>query len=1415
MVDHQGNPVSNASISITGVAASPRHIDPDNMTKLFAPFQIGIKTDDQGAWRFTGAPEDLVGAILFVRDPNGAEARFSTGELTIHQKHYLSGDPIRLADLRSGKVQTSLAEGTDIDIQVTDQSGRPIANTRIEELFGTPIKQRGIVKIADKSGMTSFLRRTKKELLYMASHPRYASSSVIARPGNDRNPLKIVLPDRQPISGIVVDSSGSPVTGALISLHPFLNEKFSSKWRTVTGADGRFVWREAPKIETFLQIQTPDFKTVVISISPTNDQPIKISLSNSDTFRIKISARIVDAHTEQPLSQFEYRLRRDHGSSRAGWTSGRNGLVKIQTTYRELTQKHLQSKGTFYQIDCRALGYQADYSRRLNINEINPSLEIALQPIQKQHDLGGIQVLTPDGMPVRQAKAFLIGLNHHSMPNFDVLPSRLDSNSFQTDYRFQTGSDGKFPAMPYPHRFRGIVVTSEQGTVALPSDSLELSSRTIRLKALGAIEGTMSIGGWTQSNRKIAIVGSQPSLPLFNLWAHSEIGSNGSFRFENLLDGDYRLHIYRPGPLEGQRTPTYQRSVQVRGGITQHFNYANRGREVSGRFVSTTLPSPIDFVGGRFYLHSAKTASFVLPRPRPDEYVYHRSFSTENEEYTIRRQGIERRSERSYYLNLTSTGEFIVDSIPPGEYILEAQIMDPRLEEPLTPRHFMFGGKPLAHLSLNVTIPSGDPLDPIDLGEIMINRPKEKNRPSERQGPISNAVKNTPSTATHPVKVEKMETLLPSEIEISVVDFLSDQPMREAYVTVEIIGNNATDTQISETNRFRTNEYGKINIEWTEPVAFVHVQARTRGYLALKKSFRPYMQPLPERYEFRLERGKSIYGRVTDDAGKPIPRVKVAVTHFGTHRYGNSVVEPENLPETNALGRWHFDEIPPDVEMVYLQFLHPRMAMSIEEIDFERPQSSNQKRHIVENPIESTTKVRDIVLTPGEHLSGKVVDHNQAPVMNANVKILESCCANATTDSNGEFEFPGSYVGPISLLITAPGASPRIVKTFVGPGVTPLVYQLEEGQRQTFEFVDPSGNPVQGVNVVATKWAEHYFGYFGPLAISDSFGRIDWSSAPREAVDYIVLHKDYAQQTIKRLSPRGTPYRMTLYPKSSITVTFRVTDQAGKPIPDFEIKSGRPTELPASPYSINWDWRRKTFGSNGLLRRTENVESNDSAETMKEKYIYRVESFGYAPHVSRVIESIEKDVTLDIVLKLATTQRGILLDTNGRPMANHRLKRIEQGNAPRIQQSVLASGPTNGKSVKTDISGRFELPRTETPYALLGVNSDGYALIPSPETTEVLTISLERWGRINGHWFDGESPVKGKALGFRLAANSSRTVPAPIFEDLAITDSSGRFEFNKVPPGIIEIVEIRDSRHSMIKTNLTIRPNSEIFLELR
>jgi len=443
-----------------------------------------------------------------------------------------------------------------------------------------------------------------------------------------------------------------------------------------------------------------------------------------------------------------------------------------------------------------------------------------------------------------------------------------------------------------------------------------------------------------------------------------------------------------------------------------------------------------------------------------------------------------------------------------------------------------------------------------------------------------------------------------------------------------------------------------------------------------------------------------------------------------------------------------------------------------------------------------------------------VIDHNHAPVTDAYVKILESCCANSRTDSNGKFEFPGSYVGPISLLITAPGASPRIVKSYVAPGVAPLVYQLEEGQRQTFEFVDPSGNSIPGVSVIATKWAELFYGPIGPYATSDSAGRIDWNSAPREYVDYLVLHKNYAQQTIRRLSPSGTPYRVTLYPRSSITVTFRVADQAGKPIPDFEIKSGRPTELPVTPHTINWDWKRKTFGSNGLLRRFENIKNNESAETISEKHVCRVESFGYAPHVSRVVESSEKDVTLDIVLKPANTQRGILLDTSGRPMANHRLKRIEQGDAPRIQQGVLASGPTNGKSVKTDISGRFEFPRTETPFALLGVNSDGYALIPSPETKDVLTINLERWGRINGHWFDGESPVEGKVLGFRLAANSW-TVPVPLFDDRATTDSSGQFEFNKVPPGKIEIVEIRDSRHSTIKTNLTIRPNTEIFLELR
>jgi len=484
-VDHHGNPVANAAISLKGKASEFRRIDPDNMTNLFAPFRLGINTDNQGTWQFTGAPEALENATLIVRDSNGAESRFSTGEFAINQRHYLHGDPMKLTELLSSSSQVSLIKGNDVTIQVTDQSGRPIANAQIEELFGTPIKHQGATGPTDKSGEITFLGRTKKELLYVASHPDYASASVVARPSDYKGPLKIILPDRQPISGFVVDSGGSPVSEALVSLHPYLNENFHSNWASVTGADGKFVWEEAPEVETFLQVQAADFKTVVIANSPTDNRPIRIPLPNSDTFKIKISARIIDARTEQPMNQFEYRLRRDHRSSRDGWTSGRNGLIEIQTTYKELTQKHLQSKGIFYQIEYRAIGYQANSSRRLSISEINPSLKTALQPILKQHDPHGVQVLAPDGTPVHKATIFLIGDSRQSKPHFNTLASRSPSMRGPTDYRFQTNSEGRFPAMPFPRGFRGVVVTSEQGVVALPSESLDLNSGSLQLKALG------------------------------------------------------------------------------------------------------------------------------------------------------------------------------------------------------------------------------------------------------------------------------------------------------------------------------------------------------------------------------------------------------------------------------------------------------------------------------------------------------------------------------------------------------------------------------------------------------------------------------------------------------------------------------------------------------------------------------------------------------------------------------------------------------------------------------------------------------------------------------------------------------------------------------------------------------------------
>ncbi len=1389
VLDPDGTPVSGARITLSQFSRSRPQVQHENATILHTPFELGIQTDSKGNWSYDGVPPAVETLYLKVREPNGAESRFTTGDWSIPELAYHFGEPVDGEQLRSGRARLILPERQTLTLQIMDETGNRIQGARVTEYFGTPRKVTGATRSTDASAQAHFTVRSKRELLFVATHPEYASGSLIAHPQKNHTAHRLVLHRQMPMRGKIVETDGSPVEGALIRLDGYLNDEFVSDWSAVTGPDGLFHWQSAPSTEIQLQVQCKGYQTVIVPATPSSDRTL-IPLPSKDDYEITISVDVEDAETSEPLNGYEYLIGSVSRPSFRPWRAHPGGSLKIETSVAKLKQSTLNAHGGFYTIEIRAKGYYGYLSRQISQQETKPTLKIKLQPLPKEKRLAGLQITTSDGAPEPKAYIFAVGEASSTVPTFDYSNHSRMRVQNSNEFRFTTDSHGRLPDMPLPVGFRGIVVFGSNGMTTLSADASRPDSGRLQLSRPASFEGQLSIADWVQPNQTISLRNRSNSTPLYHLHATAKADDTGQFRFNPIPVGDYQLSVLHPripeqGRLSGPIQRTYQKSIRVEGHVGQTLDYTNTGREVTGKLVSDTIPKPINFTEGQFYLHDATTHLAKSQRPRGDQFVRWHSLRSANQTFIQDQFQATREGQRSYNLNLTPNGDFVIDAVPPGEYILSIDLHEPNARG-RSPH--LLGRQSIASLKKHVTIPESDSLAPVELGEIAINRAPK--RPARIQHPAQppKATITIPAAAT---TADGHAMIPPNTMRISVIDFVTGDPIPNAKVTLQTEGAN---TQ-GETSIFTTDASGLITIKWNQPTAHVRIRAEAKEYLGSQKVYTPKSIQPPNQYRFRMERGKLLYGRVQIASGEPVSGVKVAVYSFGGNRHQHSWIDPTDWPETNALGRWRFDQVPPDAEKVYVRYLHPSMAMPLADPS-ERITSpgsaaehaSRNRQLIIETPT-ATTRLPDMVLTPGGQLRGRVLDHNNRPIENAHLKILDSCCGKTTTNASGEFDFRGTYVGAIEMLITANGAAPRLVKIYAGPGMTPIDYQLDEGNRLIFDVRDPDGKPIPGVEIMAIN--PRLGGVSAnPRGTTDDSGRCYWDSAPDMPVDYLFAKSGFEMHTEKYLTPKHQPYSITLRPNQSTSVKFTVSDVDGNPIPDFRIQQGEPSELPLSPYSINWNPSKRSQGYEGRHQIRYIHQTSDSDTPLQGHRIYRITAFGYQPQLTRVVEKDEQSPELKVTLRRADTTRGVLLAPTGTPLAKRNLRIITPSDRPTIQEGKLAPGRGNGKRLKTDSSGRFEFDPTPREATLLGVFPEGFSYARVAPQGEPIILPVQAWGQVKGQWLADGKPVPGKSLGLRIPTGSKDSRPPLSLNDRAITDEYGRFEFDRVPPGEIEVYEL-------------------------
>jgi hypothetical protein len=239
-------------------------------------------------------------------------------------------------------------------------------------------------------------------------------------------------------------------------------------------------------------------------------------------------------------------------------------------------------------------------------------------------------------------------------------------------------------------------------------------------------------------------------------------------------------------------------------------------------------------------------------------------------------------------------------------------------------------------------------------------------------------------------------------------------------------------------------------------------------------------------------------------------------------------------------------------------------------------------------------------------------------------------------------------------------------------------------------------------------------------------------------------------------------------------ISGRVIDaKTGQPVPSVFVTPGDKLFQ-----RTGFDQRNQAQGSNG-----------DYAVDLSKRFsqpVLKVEADGYLPIVLKPPQ--EDRINFEIALQPGSGPAGAVLLPDGNPAANVTVGLFCAGNQwMRIREGKLESQQARRLLRTTDAGGLFSFQPELEMQSVVAASPDGFKLLSLTELAANPKIILEPWGRVRGTLRRPSGPGANEDLDLAFP-------PEMVLGRLQMdpgthttTDETGRFEFERVPPGKMDL----------------------------
>ena len=680
-----------------------------------------VMTDSAGRWQINDFPADLEKvAIEFVR-PDGSIEKFRNPPVA-ENFNEPQGDPMDFPAFLAGQAKFVLKSGRQLSGITVDAQGRPLASVKLKTGYGAINIKRTGEFASDSSGRFTLRHLNHRQIILTATAPGFAITSQVADLQSNLPEIRLQMDPLAPLRIMVADNNGKPIAGARVATAEYKTEAQLLDFSGVTDGHGVLVWTNAPNSSFDLAAVLPGSGLRQRIVVVRDQHEVTFHLRAGMDHEIIVTGRARDAKTGAPvkLTSVTYQTADGEGFPWAAETADASFHLTIPAS-RFRPGGFLPS----YQLQLKAPGYETLITPFHDFDEgdwdgdllmtaaVFPSGTARLPAGQPAADSSPGIVRLPDGQPAADTSLWVRTEQNDGW----LYLYGVDRSSSIHMVQKRTDADGKFQVPEIPDDQPLIFIASE-GFLATTAAAVKQHPE-VRLQSWGRVAGVLQVAGQAKGGVTVSLAMLHWSPDTgFQLTYSSTTATDGSFAFERVPAGEYRLYRQLSARTGRAITEDHQMPLTVTAGQTTTVAYSNPGRAIIGQAVPDKPDLTVDWSNDDDTLTLVPPSSEAGPDSlKLEDFATVAAFTAARKSLSHSPAALAReRAARTYVLAFDTDGSFRADDVPPGKYELKIRLTKPDRNPQFSP--FADSQNDLGSLTREVVVPEGN--GPFDLGTLTV-----------------------------------------------------------------------------------------------------------------------------------------------------------------------------------------------------------------------------------------------------------------------------------------------------------------------------------------------------------------------------------------------------------------------------------------------------------------------------------------------------------------------------------------------------------------------------------------------------------------------------------------------------------------------------------------------------------------------